>query len=141
MTTGSGERGDRLARLIQSRRGEPGQGDSLRDIERRAKDAGYDISHTYIDNLSKRMVVTMPNAEKIAALAAGLQVSEERVKRMAVQDFMGWDPGGMTDDPQDLADLFDAIRAQFAKYPPGERPEQRRSLRNAHYRVIAEWEP
>ncbi len=41
MTTGLGERGDRLARLIQSRREE---GDSLREIERRAKAAGFEIS-------------------------------------------------------------------------------------------------
>ena len=138
MTTGSGERGDRLARLIQSRRD---GGDSLRDIEKRAKDAGHDISHTYIDNLAKRMVVTFPSVAKIKALAAGLNVSEERMARMVVQDFMGWDMGDMNDDPEDLADLFQAMRAQFAKYPQWERPEQRRSLRNAHYRVVAEWEP
>ena len=135
MTTGAGERGDKLARLIQSRIDE---GDSLRGITQRAVTAGYDISHTYIDNLRKRIVASAPDRRQVSALAAGLSVSEDRIRRMVIQDFYGWDPVIGVDDPEDLADLFDAMRVKFARYPQG---EERRGLRNAHYRILAEWEP
>jgi transcriptional regulator with XRE-family HTH domain len=134
MTTGPGERGDKLARLIQSR---VDAGDSLRDISQRAVAAGYDVSHTYVDNLRKRIVPKAPDRRQLAALAAGLGVSEDRMRRIIVQDFYGWDPGDGAEDPEDLADLIDLLRSVFAKVPNG---EPRRDLRKAVTRALVEWQ-
>jgi len=130
MTTGPGERGDRLARLIQSRIDE---GSSLRDISQRAVAAGYDVSHTYVDNLRKRIVPKAPDRRQVAALAAGLNVTEDRIRRLVVQDFYGWDPGDSSEDPEDLADLIDLMRSVFAKVSNG---EARRELRKAVTRAL-----
>lgn len=135
MTTGSGERGDNLARLIQSRRD---QGDSLRDIERRAKDAGFRISHTHIDSLTKNMVVQSPDMETVKALAAGLGVSADRVKALVVQDWYGYVPAGSVEDPLDVADACDLVRAKFA--PLEEGGEAWIELRRALTRFLVEWQ-
>ena len=135
MTTGSGERGDKLARLIQSRRDE---GASLRDIERRAKDAGYKISHTHIDSLSKNMVVGAPDTDTRRALAAGLGVSVERITALVVEDWMGYPQPGSVDDPQDVADVCDLVRAKFA--PLEEGGEAWVALRRSLTRFLVEWQ-
>ena len=132
MTTGPGERGDRLARLIQSRIDE---GDSLRDISQRAVTAGYDVSHTYVDNLRRRATPKAPDRRQVTALAAGLGITEDRMRRIVVQDFYGWDPGDSSEDPEDLADLIDAIRSAFAQVANG---DPRRDLRRALYRALVE---
>lgn len=95
-----------LAALIQSRLD---RGDSLRDIQRRAVAAGYDISHTQIDKYRQGLVQRAPELGHILALAAGLQTTEARVRRAVIRDFMGYDVNVGEEQPEDIQDCLDMV--------------------------------
>lgn len=65
---------------------------SMRDVERRAAAAGYDISKSRIGQLIKADPLEVITAAKIQALAAGLGISSARVAIAAVQS-MGFAVG------------------------------------------------
>jgi transcriptional regulator with XRE-family HTH domain len=121
MTTGNGNERVHLAALIQAKRD---RGDSYRDIARRAQAAGYDISHSYVDTIHKGTVQRAPKDNYIEALAAGLEIPVERVRRAMTLDYFGYDPGEGTEVlPDDIQDLLDSIRARLLRAPTAEARE------------------
>lgn len=78
-----------MQRLIQDRLD---AGDSYRTIEKRARAAGHSLSHSQIADLFHGTVKKSPDLDLIAALADGLRVRQELVRRAVFIDWYGYDP-------------------------------------------------
>ena len=72
-----------LPALIRARRSRPGN--TLRDMEERARQAGHQISRSAISDYERGNIVTRPTRERVVALAAALGCTYEEVAT-AVQE-------------------------------------------------------
>lgn len=106
---GSNDRDQRrLVALIQRR---IDAGDSERTIASRAQSAGHKLSNAQVNNLHRGLVAKAPDADYIAALAAGLMVSDSVVRAAVFMDWYGYDVDrgqGSTADP--VRDAIDRSR-------------------------------
>lgn len=95
----------RLPALIQRR---IDAGDSERAIAARAQSKGHKISHAHLNNLRRGLVAKAPGSDDIAAIAAGLMVSESVVRAAVFMDWYGYDvdrgQGGTADPVRDAID-------------------------------------
>ena len=131
-TAGNGNERVHLAALIQAR---IDRGDSLRDIQMRAQEAGYDISHSYVENLRRASVQRAPQRSHLAALAAGLGIPLERVHRAMIRDYYGWDPGENNEElPEDVQDVLDGVRLRLLRVAT---EEARKPIVREFWRIIA----
>lgn len=92
MTSNNGEavRTSELSDLIQAA---IDRGESNRSIAERAHRAGHSISHAYINSLHRGHVAHAPDTARMEALAAGLSVPVETVRRAVFLDWYGHDIG------------------------------------------------
>lgn len=79
----------RLQALIDRRIRE---GESTRTIAIRAREAGHQLSHGYINELHRDLVKKAPDASAIEALAAGLGYDFAEVRRAVFMDWYGYEP-------------------------------------------------
>ena len=88
-------------------------GGSTRSIAARANRAGYEISHSYINNLANGLVTSAPKTTLIEALAEGLGVPVATVRRAVIIDWYNYDPleGGDFTARAVPADLSETERA------------------------------
>jgi transcriptional regulator with XRE-family HTH domain len=78
-----------LAELVIERRD---AGYSYREMERRARERGYSISHSSLADYANGSVRKMPDKEQIEALAAALDVGLDAVRAAAVLQYWGYVP-------------------------------------------------
>ena len=92
-------------------------GESTRTIAARANRAGYEISHSYINNLANGLVTAIPKTALIEALAAGLEVPVMIVRRAAILDWYDYDvfEGGDFTALATPADLTETERAELER--------------------------
>lgn len=88
MSTMTGEQVT-LAELVVERRD---AGYSYREMERRARERGYSISHSSLADYANGSVRKMPDKEQIEALAAALDVGLDAVRAAAMQQYWGYIP-------------------------------------------------
>lgn len=102
-------------------------GVSQREMERRAKKSGFDITHSYISKLHRGISANEPDGRLQQALAAALGIPESVVRRAVIRDFWGYDPAEMfgssaqrfEDDRVDV--LMDALGRKLMRLPADER--------------------
>lgn len=78
-----------LADLVKHRHDE---GWSYREMEKRARDRGYTISHASLADYAKGVVRKMPDKDQVEALAAALDVGVDVVRGAAMLQYWGYVP-------------------------------------------------
>jgi hypothetical protein len=78
-----------LAELVTKRVDE---GWTFREMSRRAKERGYDVSHSHLAEHAKGLVAKVPDRTQVEALAAALDVGIDDVRAAAMQQYWGYVP-------------------------------------------------
>jgi transcriptional regulator with XRE-family HTH domain len=68
------------------------EGWTFREMARRAKERGHDISHSHLAEHAKGLVAKMPDRAQVEALAAALDVGIDDVRAAAMQQYWEYVP-------------------------------------------------
>lgn len=109
-----------LAALVKQRHDE---GWSFREMEKRAAERGYSISHASLADHAKGVVRKMPDRDQIEALAAALDVGIDAVRAAAMKQYWGYTPRELTN--RKASRLFAAVPADTT---PDEEAELKRMI-------------